>query len=98
MKLLMVFSQILYSIEESSSSLSGLSSNSNTNNMEEDQGSVTQFSQEQHSVDRKSNKSPSDQSKLSSSKKGKFFNSDDPSTTKVSFYAIFFEFSPIKCE
>jgi hypothetical protein len=96
MKLLMVFNQLLYSIEESSSSLSGLSSNSNTNNMEEDQGSVTQFSQEQHSNDRKSNKSPSDQSKVSSSKKGKFFNSDDPSTSKVNFYANFVELSPIK--
>jgi outer membrane lipoprotein-sorting protein len=98
MKLLMVFSQLLYNIEESSSSLSVLSSNSNTNNMEEDQGSVTQFSQERHSVDGKSNKSPSDQSKVSYSKKGKFFsNSDDPDTSKVSVYANFVEFSPTKC-
>jgi hypothetical protein len=65
--------------------------------MEEDQGSVTQFSQERHSVDRKSNKSPSDQSKVSSSKKGKFFsNSDDLNTSKVSGYANFVEFSPTK--
>lgn len=64
--------------------------------MDQDQGSVTELSQKlsissnKHSVDKKSNNTPSDQSKISSKKKSQLFNnSDDPGTSKVYFITAF---------